>query len=89
VSGCLPRSKFFLGKVPPISNVLCVILWSPFEHLPFRCRVAGFLWTTVRVSVGWPANPQSVLDLISLNKTSYVENFDFVWVGAAAAMWSL
>jgi hypothetical protein len=51
--------------------------------------VAGFLWTTVRVSVGWPANPQSVLDLISLNKTSYVENFDFVWVGAAAAMWSL
>jgi hypothetical protein len=30
-----------------------------------------------------------VLDLVSLNKHAYVKNFEMVWVGAAATMWSL
>jgi hypothetical protein len=59
------------------------------DHLILLCPMASFIWTVIRELVDWPTNLQSVLDLVSINKHAYVKNFEMVWVGAAAAMWSL
>jgi hypothetical protein len=59
------------------------------DHLLFCCPIAIFLWSIVTEVVDWPANPHSILDLLSLGRLGNPANFSMVWVGAVAVLWSL
>ena len=59
------------------------------EHLLFDCLIASFVWLVIKEAVEWPDAPHSIMDLVSLVRYGERQNFDLIWVGAAATMWSL
>ncbi|KAM0867589.1 hypothetical protein ACQ4PT_041888 [Festuca glaucescens] len=60
----LPTREQILIRKGPTSGFcpLCAEV-ETIDHLLFLCPIAEFLWTVIRVSVDWPANPHSVLAL--------------------------
>jgi hypothetical protein len=86
----LPTREQILLRHGPTSGLcpLCDEVES-VDHLLFNCPVAVFVWSLVSQVGEWPGNPSSVMDLMSLTRYGLVDNFDIIWVGAAAVMWSL
>ena len=79
----LKRNRPTNGKCPLCDEI------ETLDHLLVRCPVAVFLWLIIKEIVWWPDVPHSILDLTAVTRYGEKQSFEMVWIGAAAAMWSL
>ena len=83
------REQLLIRKGPTLGLCPLCSKIETIDHLLFTCSLLTFLWLLIKDLVGWPEAPHSVLDLISLTRYGVRKDFELIWIGAAATLWSI